>query len=41
MSSDEYFQIHIKREPNAYFINNYFTEGLIAWKANNHYKAVT
>ena len=48
ISSDEYFQIHLKREPKACFINNYFTEGLIAWKANidiqpafNHYKAVT
>ena len=46
--SDEYFQIHLKRERNACFANNYFTEGLIAWKANidiqpvfNHYKAVT
>ena len=48
ISSDEYFQIHLKREPNACFINNCFTEGLIAWKAKidiqsvfNHYKAVT
>ena len=46
--SDEYFQIHLKREPDACSINNYFPEGLIAWKANidiqpvfNHYKAVT
>ena len=48
ISSDSDFQIHIKREPNACFVNNFFTEGLQAWKANidtqpvfNHYKAVT
>ena len=44
---DTDFQIHIKREPNACFVNNYFVEGLQAWKANidiqpvfNHYKIV-
>ena len=38
----------MKRESNACFINSYFTEGFLAWKANidiqpvfNHYKAVT
>ena len=48
ISSDNDFQIHFKRPPNSCFINNYFAEGLIAWKANmdiqpvfNHYKAVT
>ena len=48
ISSDSDFQVHIKREPNACFVNNFFTEGLQAWKANidtqpvfNHYKAVT
>ena len=48
ISSDSDFQIHIKREPNACFINNFFIEKLQAWKANidiqpvvNHYKAVT
>ena len=48
ISSDSDFQIHIKRAPNARFVNNFFTEGLQAWKANiniqpvfNHYKAVT
>ena len=30
ISSNEYFQINLKREPNAYFINNYFNEELIA-----------
>lgn len=46
-SRDEYFQIHLQREPNACFTNNYFTERLFTWKANidnqpafNHYKAV-
>ena len=48
ISTDSEFQIHIKREPNACVINNFFIEGLQAWKANidiqpvvNHYKAVT
>ena len=48
ISSDVDFQIHLKRPPNSCFVNNYFDEGLIAWKANidiqpvfNHYKAVT
>ena len=48
ISSDSDFQIHIKREPNACFISNFFIEKLQAWKANidiqpvvNHYKAVT
>ena len=46
--SDFDFQIHLKRKPNACFINNFFVDGLQAWKANtdiqpvfNHYKAVT
>ena len=48
ISSDTDFQIHLKRIPNACFINNYFMEGLKSWKANidiqpvfNHCKAVT
>ena len=48
ISSDDEFQINLKRETNACFINGYFVEGLQAWKANidiqpvfNHYKAVT
>ena len=48
ISCDSDFQIHIRRKPNACFINNFFIEGLKAWKANidiqpvfNHYKAVT
>ena len=48
ISDDSDFQIHLKRPPNSCFVNNYFDEGLIAWKANidiqpvfNHYKAVT
>ena len=47
-SSDNDFQMHLKRKPNECFINNYFVEGLQAWKANidiqlvfNHYNAVT
>ena len=45
---DSDFQIHIRRKTNAYFINNFFIDGLKGWKANidiqpvfNHYKAVT
>ena len=48
ISSGNDFQIHLKRQPNECFINNYFVEGLQAWKANidiqpvfNYYKAVT
>ena len=48
LQSDSDFQIHIKREPNACFINNFFIERLQVWKSNidiqpvvNHYKAVT
>ena len=48
ISSDSNFPIHLKRKPNACFINNFFVEGLQVWKANidiqpvfNHYKAVT
>ena len=48
ISNDSDFQIHLKRQSNECFINNYFAEGLEAWKANidiqpffNHYKAVT
>ena len=47
-SDDSDFQIHMKRPPNSCFVNNYFDEDLMAWKANidiqpvfNHYKAVT
>ena len=46
--SDSDFQIHLKRQLNACFINNIFTEGLQAWQANvdiqplfNYYKATT
>ena len=48
ISSDNDFQTHLKRQPNECLINNYFAEGLQAWKANidiqpvfNHYKAVS
>ena len=48
ISSDSDFKILIKRQPNACFINNFFSEGLQAWQANidiqpifNHYKTVT
>ena len=47
ISNDSDFQIHLKRQPNACFINNFLEEGLQAWQANidiqpvfNHCKAV-
>ena len=48
VSSDTDFQIHLRHMPNSYFINNYFAEGLRAWRANidiqsvfNHHEDVT
>ena len=48
MLKDENFELHLKRELNSYFVNNYFDAGLKSWKANmdiqpvfNEYKAVT
>lgn len=48
ISTDNDFQLHLKRPPNSCFINNYFDDGLRAWEANidiqpvfNHSKAVT
>ena len=47
ISNDSDFQIHLKHQPNACFINNFLEEGLQAWQANidiqpvfNHCKAV-
>ena len=47
ISNDSDFQIHLKRQPNACFINNFLEEDLQAWQANidilpvfNHCKAV-
>ena len=41
------YQFYLKRPPNSCFVNNYFTDGLLAWGANrdiqpvfNHCKAV-
>ena len=48
ISNDSDFQIHLKRQPNACFINNFFEEDFQAWQVNidiqpvfNYYKAVT
>ncbi|XP_066915086.1 uncharacterized protein [Clytia hemisphaerica] len=48
VSDDDDFHIYLKRDTNACFVNNYFTEGLKAWQANldiqpvfNYYKAAT
>ena len=48
ISTDNDFQVLMKRFPNSCFIDNYFADGLRAWEANldiqpafNHYKAVS
>ena len=48
ISKDEDLELHLKREPNSCFVNNYFDVGLKAWQVNidiqpvfNEYKAVT
>ena len=48
ISENDSFHIHLKRPSNSCFVNNYFNEGLEAWKANldaqpvfNYYKAIT
>ena len=47
ISKDEDLELHLKREPNSCFVNNYFDVGLKAWQANmdiqhvfNEYKVV-
>ena len=47
ISEDNDYQIHLSRQPNSCFVNNYFKAGLSAWEANmdiqpvfNEYKAV-
>ena len=37
MSDDNSFQIHTKQPPNSCFLNSYFADGLLAWKANLDY----
>ena len=33
ISKDLYLELHLKREPNSRFVNNYFDVGLKAWQA--------
>ena len=47
ISKDEDLELHLKRQPNSCFVNNYFDVGLKAWQTNmgiqpvfNEYKAV-
>ena len=47
ISEDKDFQLYLKRSQNTCFVNNYFSGGFLALKANsdiqlvfNHYKAV-
>ena len=48
ISKDEDLELHLKRQPNPCFVNNYFDVALKAWLANmdiqlvfNEYNAVT
>ena len=48
ISKDDDLELHLKRQPNSCFVNNYFDDGLRAWQANmdiqpvfNEYKAIT
>ena len=48
ISKDENLELHLERQPNSCFVNNYFHIGLKAWQANmevqpvfNEYKGVT
>ena len=48
MSKNDDLELHLKRQPNSYFVNNYFDDGLKAWQVNidiqpvfNGYKGVT
>ena len=47
ISEDKDFQFHLKKPPNSFFANSYFSDGLLAREANsdiqpvfNHYKAI-
>ena len=47
ISSDQDFEIYYRRPRNSCFVNSYFEDDLLAWKANidvqplfNYYKAV-
>ena len=37
ISDDDDFQIHLARQPNSCFVNNYFQAGLLVF---NEYKAI-
>ena len=48
VSKDKDLELHLERQPNSWFANNFFDVGLKAWQANmnielvfNEYKAVT
>ena len=34
ISPDNDRHLHLKRDPNSCFVNNYFSEGLLSWQAN-------
>ena len=45
--NDNDFQLHLNKSPNSCFVNNYFSEEILAWEANldiqpvfNHYKVI-
>ena len=41
ISPDKDQHLHLKREPDSCFVNNYFSEGLVAWEANIDIQPVT
>ena len=48
VSKDKDLELHLERQPNSWFVNNYFDVALKAWQANMNielvfieYKAVT
>ena len=40
ISEDNNFQLYLKRSSNFSFINNYFSDGLLAWEVNLHIQPV-
>ena len=40
ISEDSDYQLYLKRPPNSCFVNNYFTDGLLAWETNTDIQPV-
>ena len=48
VSSNEDYELHLQRQPDSCFVNNYFEYGILGWEANidiqpvvNHSKGVS